>query len=166
MLASSQAFSSRCVLVREGQTTSCFSELRRGLSVFTVCVSEWVCVCVPFLLLLQLVGFQLKSTNFLFPLLPLLTLLFHHFFNPHHLLLFSCCLFRGQMVFIATFLLLLCSSLPPVLTPVTAGWSCGAMCRAWPRVFRDGSWPSRAEPPASHDCLLSAHQPSLPLVLF
>lgn len=50
---------------------------------------------------------------------------------------------------------------PPVSTPVTAGWSCGAMCQVWPRVFLDGCWPLRAAPPAFHDCLFLLTNPPL-----
>lgn len=46
-------------------------------------------------------------------------------------------------------------------TPATAGWSCGAMCRVWLRVFLDGCWPLRAEPPAFRDCLSLLADPPL-----
>ncbi len=123
------------------------------------------------------VGLALKMNNFLLPLPNLLS---------HHSLTFivSCCFpallsyfLRTNLRSLKLCLLLLLSSrsspllswstpTPSLLTPVTAEWSYGAMCQAWPPVFLDGSWPSRAEPQASHDCLLSALQPSLPLVLY
>lgn len=164
------------------------SRSRRGWCTLTVCVSERDVLRVCSLSrLIQLVGFHWRwltfySLFFLSP--PRRTLMFHHFFNLHHLLLFvsSSVIFPVNKSAVSQTLPSRHSSSPPVLhpqppppppllpppplsTPVTAGWSCGAMCQAWPRVFLDGSWPSRAEPPASHDCLFSAHQPSLPLVL-